>query len=417
MKAVILSAGEGSRMRPLTFTRPKVMLPVAGKPILEHLILKAKEAGVSEFILVVGYHDEEIRNYFNGGSRLGVAIDYATQRRQLGTASALAQASSLASDKTFLVMNGDAIVGSDDIKNLISKDVTTLSLFEVRDTRELGAVAIEGNRVMHIYEKMENAPSNLANAGIYLFTREIFAAIEKTPKSPRGEYEITESIQIMIDGGIPVSYGIIKYWLDLTYPWDLLNANEVLLADMKGEIKGEVEPNVTLKGEVSIGKGTTVHSGAYIVGPVMIGENCDIGPNCFIRPATVIGNDCHVGAACEVKNSIIMDGSKIPHLNYVGDSIIGKDCNFGAGTKIANLRLDKKNVKINGLDTKRRKLGAIIGDNVQTGINACINVGSMIGNNTFVGPGALASGVIAPDSKIFQGSAGRVRPGVPASRE
>ncbi len=415
MKAVILAAGEGSRMRPLTYTRPKVMLPVAGKPILEHLILKAKEAGVNEFVLVVGYHDEEIRNYFNGGARLGVSIDYATQRRQLGTANALSQVAPVVGDKTFLVMNGDAIVGSDDIKNLIARDVTTLSLFEVKETRGLGTVTVSGDRVTRIYEKMENPPSNLANAGIYLFTREIFNAIEKTQRSPRGEYEITESIQIMIDGGIPVSYGVIRYWLDLTYPWDLLNANEVLLSGLKGEILGEIEPNVTLKGQVSVGKGTTVRSGAYIVGPVMIGENCDIGPNCFIRASTVIGNNCHVGAACEVKNSIIMDLSKVPHLNYVGDSVVGKDCNFGAGTKIANLRLDKKNIRVNGVDTKRRKLGAIIGDNVQTGINACVNVGSVIGNNTFIGPGAVASGVIAPDSKIFQGAAGRVRSPVPVA--
>lgn len=410
MKAVILAAGEGSRMRPLTYTRPKVMLPVAGKPILEHLILKAKEAGVGEFVLVVGYHDEEIRTYFGDGTHFGVSIDYATQRRQLGTANAVAQAAaSLSNSQTFLVMNGDAIVGSDGIRDLIAQNVTTLSLFEVKDIRGLGAVAVEGERVKHIYEKMDNPPSNLANAGIYLFTKDIFAAIEKTPKSPRGEYEITDSIQMLIDAGIPVCGHVIKYWLDLTYPWDLLNANEVLMAGMTGEIKGEVESNVTLKGAVSIGNGTVVRSGAYIVGPVIVGEDCDIGPNCFIRPATVIGNGCHVGAACEVKNSIIMDRSAVPHLNYIGDSVIGKDCNFGAGTKIANLRLDKKNVRVNGLDTKRRKLGTIIGDNVQTGINACINTGSMIGNNTFIGPGALALGVIAPDTRIFQGSAGQVR--------
>jgi bifunctional UDP-N-acetylglucosamine pyrophosphorylase/glucosamine-1-phosphate N-acetyltransferase len=96
-----------------------------------------------------------------------------------------------------------------------------------------------------------------------------------------------------------------------------------------------------------------------------------------------------------------MKGSKIPHQNYVGDSIIGEECNFGAGTKIANLRLDKKNVTVAGIDTKRRKLGAIIGDRVETGINACINTGSMIGNNTHIGPGAIASGVMLPDSKIF----------------
>ncbi len=144
-----------------------------------------------------------------------------------------------------------------------------------------------------------------------------------------------------------------------------------------------------------------VRSGAYIVGPVIIGDNCEVGPNCFIRPATAIGDGCHIGAATEVKNSIIMNGTKIPHLNYVGDSIIGEGCNLGAGTKIANLRLDKRNIFVTGIDTKRRKLGAIIGDNVETGINASINVGCMVGNNTFLGPGVVASGVILPDSQIF----------------
>jgi bifunctional UDP-N-acetylglucosamine pyrophosphorylase/glucosamine-1-phosphate N-acetyltransferase len=134
---------------------------------------------------------------------------------------------------------------------------------------------------------------------------------------------------------------------------------------------------------------------------VIIGRSCEIGPNCYIRPCTAIGDNCHIGAAVEVKNSIIMRGSKIPHLNYVGDSIIGENCNLGAGTKIANLKLDKQNIKVNDVDTKRRKLGAIIGDSVETGINASINVGTTIGNNTQIGPGALAHGIILPRSKIF----------------
>jgi bifunctional UDP-N-acetylglucosamine pyrophosphorylase/glucosamine-1-phosphate N-acetyltransferase len=144
-----------------------------------------------------------------------------------------------------------------------------------------------------------------------------------------------------------------------------------------------------------------VRSGAYIVGPVIIGESCEIGPNCYIRPFTAIGDDCHIGAAVEVKNSIIMKGSKLPHHNYLGDSVIGEQCNLGAGTKIANLRLDKKNIQVAGIDTGRRKLGAIIGDRVETGINASINVGCIIGNNTFIGPGAVASGVVVSGSKIF----------------
>jgi NDP-sugar pyrophosphorylase family protein len=164
---------------------------------------------------------------------------------------------------------------------------------------------------------------------------------------------------------------------------------------------GDIENNVVIKGIVSIGKGTIIRSGSYIVGPVIIGENCDIGPNCYIRSSTAIADKCHIGAGVEIKNSIIMTGSKIPHLSYVGDSIIGENCNLGAGTKIANLKLDKTNISVGQLDTKRRKFGAIIGDRVQTGINTSINVGTMIGNDSFLGPGASVHGVISPNARVF----------------
>ena len=121
----------------------------------------------------------------------------------------------------------------------------------------------------------------------------------------------------------------------------MLRANETMMKTLESQNLGEVEENVVLKGAVVIGKNTVVKSGAYIEGPVIIGEDCRIGPNCYIRPSTTIGNDCHIGASVEIKNSIIMNGSDVPHLNYVGDSVIGEGCNFGAGTKIANLRLDE----------------------------------------------------------------------------
>ncbi|MGB2583645.1 MAG: glucose-1-phosphate thymidylyltransferase, partial [Dehalococcoidia bacterium] len=124
-------------------------------------------------------------------------------------------------------------------------------------------------------------------------------------------------------------------------------------------------------------------------------------PSCYIRPSTAIGDNCHIGSAVEIKNSIIMRNSKIPHHNYIGDSIIGEGCNFGAGTKIANLRLDKMDITAGDIDTKRRKLGAIVGDGVQTGINASINVGSLIGDHTFIGPGAIAKGVLLPNSIVL----------------
>ena len=400
MKAIILAAGEGNRMRPLTYTRPKVMLPIANRPILEHLLIEVKKAGIKEFIFITGYHDEQVRDYFGSGDKWGINIDYCTQRRQLGTADALKMVEGLV-DGNFLVINGDIIVDQSGINSLTDKSDNTMSIVKVKETRDVGVIEVSKGKVVRIHEKVAKPPSRMANAGLYLFTTDIFEAISQTSKSPRGEYELTDSLQLMIDKGYNISYQEISYWLDLSYPWDLLPANESLLARIESQNLGKIEDNVVMKGVISIGKDTVVRSGSYIVGPVVIGQNCEIGPNCYIRPHTSIGDNCHIGSAVEVKNSIIMRGSKIPHHNYVGDSIIGEECNFGAGTKIANLRLDKKDIMVGSINTKRQKLGAIIGDRVETGINACINVGSMIGNNTHIGPGALASGVILPDSKIF----------------
>jgi bifunctional UDP-N-acetylglucosamine pyrophosphorylase/glucosamine-1-phosphate N-acetyltransferase len=400
LKAVILAAGEGSRMRPLTYTRPKVMLPIANKPIVEYLLVEAREAGIGEFIFIVGYYDEQVRSYFGNGEKWGVNIAYCDQRKQQGTADAVRMVENML-DGNFLVMNGDIVVNREDIGKLIGNRRNTMSVIEVKDPRGLGIVELLEDKVVGIYEKTQKPPTLMANAGLYLFTPAIFDAISRTEKSPRGEYEITDSLQLLIEMEPGLCYQEIKSRLDLSYPWDLLSANESLLAGLEPHNLGIVEDNAVMKGAVSVGKGTVVRSGSYIVGPVVIGEDCEIGPNCYLRPATAIGDGCHIGAAVEVKNSIIMKDTKIPHHNYVGDSVIGEACNLGAGTKIANLRLDKKNIQAAGIDTGRRKLGAIIGDRVETGINASINIGCMIGNNTFIGPGVVVSGVILPGAKIF----------------
>ena len=400
MKAIILAAGEGSRMRPLTYTRPKVMLPIANKPILEHLLMAAARAGISEFILVVGYHDEQVRDYFGNGERWQLKIDYLTQRKRRGTADAIRRVRA-SIDGKFLVMNGDIITSSEDIINLTNSSDNAIGVKDVDDVSGLGVVEVRDGQITQIYEKTVRPPSNIANTGLYLLTPDIFDAIARTPKSPRGEYEITDSLRLMIEMGQRIAPQEISYWLDFSYPWDLLSANKTLMAGIEAQTLGKIEDNVFIKEPVAIGEDTILRSGCYITGPVVIGRGCDIGPNCYIRPYTAIGDDCHLGAAVEVKSSIIMRGTKIPHHNYIGDSIIGENCNFGSGTKIANLRLDKKNISVAGIDTKKRKLGAIIGDGVETGINASINVGTIIGNNTAIGPGAVVSGIIAPGSRVF----------------
>jgi bifunctional UDP-N-acetylglucosamine pyrophosphorylase/glucosamine-1-phosphate N-acetyltransferase len=399
MKAVILAAGKGTRMGPLTENRPKVMLPIANRPLLEHIILTLKIAGISDILIVTGYCREKIEEYFKDGSKLGVNIVYVEQKMQKGTADAIASVKNSINER-FLVTNGDVFAGSSDIKNLLktSGDVVIASK-RVASPEEYGILYVKGKWVEKIVEKPKSSASDIANAGIYVFSPDIFDAIENTIPSLRGEYEITDSIQHMIDSGKHAGFVILERWQDIGFPWHVLEANEMLLNDGKDiqwEIRGEVESHATLKGNVSVGLGTIVRNGSYIIGPVVIGKNCDIGPNCFIRPATSVGDGVRIGNAVEVKNSIVMNGTHIGHLSYVGDSIIGENCNFGAGTKVANLRHDGRTVMVElagrKFDSNRRKLGVIMGDDVHTGINSMMNVGSVVGSGVCIDPGGYVKG-------------------------
>jgi bifunctional UDP-N-acetylglucosamine pyrophosphorylase/glucosamine-1-phosphate N-acetyltransferase len=400
MKCVILAAGEGKRMHPLTFTRPKVMLPIANKPILEWNLLNAKEAGIQDFIFVIGYKSEMVRNYFGNGEKWNIKIEYVNQGKALGTAHAIGMVKKFVNN--FIVLSGDTIFGTPDIKNILKKE-NIMGLLKIKNSEDYGVVETDGNKVVKIFEKMQKPFTNVINAGIYHFNSKIFDLIQKTKKSQRGEYEITDSINMMAKEDV-VEGVFLEEWRDVVYPWHLLDANEEILKKIDKKIDGIIDKNTVINGNVIIGKDSKILSGTYIEGPVVIGENCKIGPNCYIRPYTSIGNNCHVGNACEIKNSIIFDKSNTPHQNYVGDSIIGENCNMGSGSKVANLRLDKKNifVVLNGkkLNTKRKKLGIIMGDNVQTGINSMLNIGSTIGNNCFIGPGALVSGEFTSHSRI-----------------
>jgi UDP-N-acetylglucosamine diphosphorylase / glucose-1-phosphate thymidylyltransferase / UDP-N-acetylgalactosamine diphosphorylase / glucosamine-1-phosphate N-acetyltransferase / galactosamine-1-phosphate N-acetyltransferase len=395
MQAIVLAAGEGSRMRPLTTSLPKVMLPVAGKPLLEHIILRAHAAGVDSFVLVVGYGAESVRSYFGDGSHLGVKIDYAVQDKQLGTGHALMAAESQAEDR-FLVINGDVLPDEASLREIAS-GCAAVSAIKVDDPKRYGVFIEENGCFKSVVEKSANPSTNLANAGIYLLERSIFDALRRAPLSERGEYELTDGLNLLADKEM-IRIVTLKSWLEIGRPWDILAANEILLKELQPQIRGKVEPGATLTGKVSIGRGTIVRSGAYIVGPVIIGENCDIGPNCYIRPTTCIGDQVRIGNAVEVKNSAIMSGSKIGHLSYVGDSVIGEKCNFGAGTVCSNLRHDKGNIKsyVKGerVDSGRRKLGVIMGDNVMTGINTSIYPGTVIESGFRGLPAAIHKGQV-----------------------
>jgi UDP-N-acetylglucosamine diphosphorylase / glucose-1-phosphate thymidylyltransferase / UDP-N-acetylgalactosamine diphosphorylase / glucosamine-1-phosphate N-acetyltransferase / galactosamine-1-phosphate N-acetyltransferase len=399
---VILAAGEGKRMHPLTYTRPKVMLPIGNKPILEWNLINAVNAGITEFIFIIGYKSEMVRNYFQDGSKWDVSIEYVNQGKPKGTGHAISVVEPFIKED-FLILSGDTFFGTNDIQQIYKKSMS-MGLCTVDNPEEYGIVTIKNGAIVHINEKMKNPSSNLINAGIYHFQHSMFDFLKKISLSQRGEYELTDAINLAAKKNL-IAAVPIKQWRDIGYPWDLLDANKEILQKIQPSRNGSIEKYTTIEGPVAIGKRSRILNGSYIEGPVSIGEDCKIGPNCYIRPFTSIGNGCHIGAASEIKNSVIMDNTNIPHHNYVGDSIIGQNCNLGSGTKIANLRLDKQSIIVTHrrkkIDTKRRKLGVIMGDNVQTGINASLNVGCIIGNDVFIGPGTVADGSIHPKSHIL----------------
>lgn len=429
MECVILAAGEGKRMRPLTASRPKVMLPVAGKPMLEHLISSARDAGIKDFILVVGYKEQDIRDYFGDGARMGVRIRYAVQRKQSGTANALLCTENLVKG-SFMLLNGDMILNTLDILSFSNQHVPCVGTVESTHPQDFGVLETEGHKVLSIVEKPKEPKSNLVNAGIYLFDTGIFAILKSLSLSERGEYELPDALMEYASKGLLHHY-TLSSWFDIGEPWNLLDANEkmtkALFDNLKNDaedsgttcanggkvangaggaagaadlIRGTIEDGVYIHGNVILGEGSVIKSGTYIEGDCIIGRDCDIGPHAYIRGCTSVGDNCHIGHSVEIKNSIVMKGTKIPHFNYVGDSVIGSGCNFGAGTKVANLRHDRRDIRCDGRDTKRRKFGAVIGDDVQFGINCSVNAGSSVGSRVRAAPNSYISGKINDDTTV-----------------
>lgn len=360
-QAVILAAGRGKRLNPLTETRPKVMLPVANKPLIGYQIEKLNYIGIDEIGVVVGYKKDKIRKYLKD------SVSYFEQKRQLGTGDALKYVKNLVKDD-FLLLYGDLFF-ADNLSEL-KNTKTAMAVYKVKDCSRYGKVHINGGKVDKIAEKSESG-SGFVNAGIYKLPYKIFDFLDNMRESDRKEYELTDCIQKIK----PAAYRLKGYWSDIGFPFDYLDANMFALK----------------KHGSRIGEGTKIWPSAILRKPVIIGNNCKI-KNCVIE-SSVIGDNCTIGEFSVVKRSVVMSNSNVPHQNYVGDSVIGEYCNLGAGTKIANLRLDEKDVEITindiRYDTGRRKFGAVIGDHVKTGINCSIMPGATIEPNTNIRAGEI----------------------------
>ena len=394
----MLAAGRGERLWPLTENRPKHLLPVGGRPVIERTLRSLSKSGVRDVVLVINFREDKIRQEIGNGRHLGCDITYVRQRRIAGTADAIKAAKAeLDREDIFLVVYGDDYYSEDALSRMVKKaaraDDMMIATAIVENSAGFGSLTISHGLVRSIREKHVKG-RGLVNAGIYLLSKSIFPVVAKTRKSLRNEYELTDSLEEMLRKGQRLSAFRLEEgeWVGISYPWDLLEANRLAMDKRRPSVAGKVEAGANLRGSVEVERGAVVKSGSYLEGPVFVGEGAVVGPNSYLRPHTSLGRNVKVGSSCEVKNSIVMANTTIPHLSYIGDSIIGENCSLGAGTVTANLRFDEATVRsvVKGalVDSRRKKLGAVLGDGVRTGVNVSLLPGVKVGAGAWVGPGA-----------------------------
>lgn len=390
MQVIILAAGESTRTYPLTKTRPKPLLKVVNKTIIEHNLSQLEEL-TDEVIVITGYQQEMIKSHL--GEKFGrIKLSFIEQKERNGSGGALLCVKNKLRDR-FLVLNGDDLYSERDFKKLVKFKYALLAK-EVDDPGRFGVLKVKGGKLLDFEEKPKKPKSNLVNSGAYIFDKKIFNYGLK--ESRRGELEIIDYIRHLISQGENFECQKVNdFWFPITYPWSLFEPNQYFLNQLKTEIKGKIEKGATVKGQIKIGKNTVIKSGVYLEGPILIGKNCSIGPNCYLRSYTILGDNCHIGQAVELKNAIVGDNTNIAHLSYVGDSIIGENVNFGAGAITANLRHDGKTIRtpVKGelVDSGLRKLGVIVGDKVKTGIHTSFYPGVKIDPMAMTLPGEVVT--------------------------
>ncbi len=390
MQTVILAAGQGTRMRPLTDRRPKPMLPVADRPLMAHTADAAVEAGATELLLVVGYEADDVRGYF-GDEYRNTPVRYAVQAEQRGTAHAV-RAAREHIEGAFAVLNGDDIYDPDSVTRLFEGG-PAVGTYAVENPRPYGVFDIADGVVEGIVEKPAQPPSNRVNVGAYVFPAAAREWLD-VEESERGEEEVTDVLARVVHERSVRAIGVDR-WMGVGRPWELLEANEWKLGDLDREIRGEVAATADLRGDVVVEEGATVEPGVVVEGPVLVRAGAHVGPNAYVRGHTLLGENTRIGNAVEVKNSVVMAGAAVPHLSYVGDSVIGREVNLGAGTTVANLRHDDEPVRLTvkgeRVSTGRRKFGVVVGDGAKTGIETTLNAGVTLATGARVEPNATVT--------------------------
>ncbi len=342
MKGLILAGGLGTRLRPLSHTGPKQLIPIANKPVLHYVVEDLKNSGIEEIGVIVGYTNEriqKIKGSLGDGSKWDVKITYIRQDAPMGLAHAVGIAKEFIDNDNFVVYLGDNIL-KEGIKDFVSKFENSgadasLLLTGVDNPKMYGtAVLNKENEVIHVEEKPENPKSNLAIIGIYLFKECIFDAIKDTKPGRHGELQLTDAISKLVQyDKYKVTGHIVKGWWDDTGTTEaVLRANHLVLMGIKSDIKGSISKDAQLIGNIVIGENSRILESCSIKGPIIIGENCTIGPNTYIGPYTSIGNNVTIKNS-EIESSVILDNVEIEFKNKIIESLIGKETKIGANKK------------------------------------------------------------------------------------
>ncbi|WP_276414242.1 glucose-1-phosphate thymidylyltransferase [Haloarcula halobia] len=335
MKGLILSGGTGTRLRPITHTGPKQLIPVANKPVIEYAIKDLKAAGITDIGIVLGNKGrDEIKQLLGDGSDYGVKITYIIQGNPLGLAHAVGVAEDFVDGDDFVVYLGDNILkeGINDLVEGFRKNRYTagIALQTVDNPQEFGVANLDqDNNVKETVEKPDNPPSKFALIGIYLFSPVVFEIIEELELSWRGELEITDAIQGLLDRDEPVDSHVVKgWWKDTGKPEDILEANRLILDSLQHRIEGEIEDETSVSGRVELKQGSVIESGAVVRGPVSIGPDTTVADGSYIGPYTSIGESCKVAEA-RIESSVIVGDSDITTSKRIVDSLIGRGTIIG----------------------------------------------------------------------------------------
>lgn len=343
MKGIILHGGHGTRLKPLTHTSPKQLLPIGNKPMSQYALEDLKTVGITEIGIIIGdVFPEKIKEYYGDGSNFGVKLSYIYQDSPKGIAHAIKLCKEFIGNEKFIVYLGDNILRKD-LKEYTEKFKTSDSdamilLCEVEDPERFGIAELDKddpNKIKKILEKPKNPTSNLAVIGIYFLTPKIFDIIDSLKPSWRNEFEITDALDMLIKNGDRVEYDTITgWWKDTGTPEDIIHANKLILDSIGTKDQFLINRDSKIENQIIIGKNTSISPENIIIGPAIIGDNCTLDST-KIGPHVSIGDSCTI-KKCEIKNSIIMRDCEIDIEIEIYDSIIAN------GTKITNAKELKK---------------------------------------------------------------------------